>query len=172
MFEPSSYQQQVFDRIADGVKAVVRGKDVGASLAALARALSVDAPSMAQMYANLSKHEEREQRRLASGGVSETAMSMFQDKVAALAVIMDECAAPGEVVTRIQSLFTEERDSVTFSTVHATKGLEAERVFILRPDLMPLSRARQAWQQQQERNIEYVAYTRSRSELYFVEEGE
>ncbi len=35
-----------------------------------------------------------------------------------------------------------------------------------------LSRARQAWEQQQERNIEYVAYTRSKSALYFVEEGE
>jgi DNA helicase-2/ATP-dependent DNA helicase PcrA len=158
--------------IADGVKAVVRGKEIGASLAALARALSVDAPSMAQMYANLSKHEEREQRRLASGGVSETAMSMFQDKVDALAVIMDECAVPGEVTARIKSLFSEDRGSVTFSTVHGAKGLEAERVFILRPDLMPLSRARQAWEQQQERNIEYVAYTRSKNELYFVEEGE
>ncbi len=39
--------------IADGVKAVVRGKDIGASLASLARALSVDAPTMAQMRVNL-----------------------------------------------------------------------------------------------------------------------
>ncbi len=67
-------------------------------------------------------------------------------------------------------------DSGTFREmlhlVSLAKGLEAERVFILRPDLMPLSRARQAWEQQQERNIEYVAYTRSKSALYFVEEGE
>jgi hypothetical protein len=106
------------DDMLHHVKAVVRGKEIGASLAALARALSVDAPSMAQMYANLSKHEEREQRRLASGGVSETARSMMQDKVDALAVIMDECAVPGEVTARIKSLFSEDRGSVTFSTVH------------------------------------------------------
>jgi superfamily I DNA/RNA helicase len=56
--------------------------------------------------------------------------------------------------------------------VHQAKGLEAERVFITRPDLMPLTRVRQEWELQQELNIEYVAYTRSKSELFFVEGSE
>ena len=92
-----------------------------------------------------------------------------------LAAVMDgqgPCETPGEVAARLQSVFADGESGVTFSTVHQAKGLEAERVFIARPDLMPLARVRQEWELQQELNIEYVAYTRSKSELYFLEGSE
>lgn len=60
---------------------------------------------------------------------------------------------------------------IIFSTVHKAKGLETDRVFILRPDLMPhpmASKYGKAWQIEQEYNCLYVAITRPRKELYFV----
>ena len=55
------------------------------------------------------------------------------------------------------------------STVHKAKGLEADRIFLLNPDEMPLKwHNQQEWELQQERNIKYVALTRAQSELYFM----
>lgn len=67
---------------------------------------------------------------------------------------------------------TEEKDGVLpiiFSTVHKAKGLEFDRVFIIRPDLMPHPMAKLGWQIEQEYNILYVACTRAKHELYFVD---
>jgi len=68
---------------------------------------------------------------------------------------------------------SEEQDGILpiiFSTVHKAKGLEFDRVFILRPDLMPHPMAKLDWQKEQEYNILYVACTRAKHELYFVDD--
>ena len=57
---------------------------------------------------------------------------------------------------------------VSLCTIHRSKGLQSERVFVLRPDLLPHPRAKLEWEQDQERNLEYIAYTRSKRELYFI----
>jgi superfamily I DNA/RNA helicase len=57
---------------------------------------------------------------------------------------------------------------LTLCTVHKAKGLEWNRVYILDEFLMPSKYARQAWQQQQETNLQYVAVTRAKQELKFI----
>lgn len=50
-----------------------------------------------------------------------------------------------------------------------TNALEAERIFLLEPDEMPLKWPnQQAWELEQERNVKYVALTRAKAELYRV----
>lgn len=75
-----------------------------------------------------------------------------------------------EVIRVIRQLFADEglANQTTLSTIHKSKGGEANRVFILDAHLMPSKYAKQYWQQQQERNIQYVAYTRSLDTLVFV----
>lgn len=55
------------------------------------------------------------------------------------------------------------------SSIHRAKGMEAKRVFILRPDLMPHPKAKSEWEMGQERNLQYVAQTRAIEELVFVD---
>lgn len=58
---------------------------------------------------------------------------------------------------------------VTVCTAHQAKGLEAERVFILGESDFGASRPEQpAWEIEQELNLKYVAYTRSKNILYRV----
>jgi superfamily I DNA/RNA helicase len=53
--------------------------------------------------------------------------------------------------------------------VHKAKGLEADRVIILLPDKLPLKFPRQKeWELKQEMNLKYVALTRAKKELIFV----
>jgi ATP-dependent exoDNAse (exonuclease V) beta subunit len=56
------------------------------------------------------------------------------------------------------------------STAHKSKGLEANRVLILLPNKLPLKWQNQLeWQMKQELNLKYVALTRARKELIFID---
>jgi hypothetical protein len=55
------------------------------------------------------------------------------------------------------------------SSVHRAKGMEAKRVFILRPDLMPHKKAKTNWEREQEVHLQYVAVTRAIEELIYVD---
>ncbi len=55
----------------------------------------------------------------------------------------------------------------TLSTIHKAKGLESERVYILRPDLLPSKWATTPEAKQQEANLSYVAITRAKHELTY-----
>lgn len=75
----------------------------------------------------------------------------------------------------IDRLFTDEnvKNAVMLSTVHKSKGLEANRVIIVMPNDLPLKwRNQKEWQYQQEVNLKYVALTRARKELIFLDAKE
>jgi superfamily I DNA/RNA helicase len=72
----------------------------------------------------------------------------------------------------ISRIFSDENieNAVMLSTAHKSKGLEANRVIILLPDKLPLKFPhQQEWQLTQETNLKYVAITRARKELIFVD---
>lgn len=61
------------------------------------------------------------------------------------------------------------KNKVILSVVHRVKGLEANNIYIA--EEIPLKwQGQQEWQYQQEKNLEYVALTRSKDALYFVQE--
>ena len=63
----------------------------------------------------------------------------------------------------------ENNKAVCLSTVHKAKGLEADNVWIILPDKLPLNRKNQkAWEKEQEFNLKYVAYTRAKKVLNLV----
>ena len=58
---------------------------------------------------------------------------------------------------------------IVLSTVHRFKGLEADNVFIVEPQLIPFPYyVEQPWQVEQERNIDYVARTRAIVKLEYI----
>jgi superfamily I DNA/RNA helicase len=72
-----------------------------------------------------------------------------------------------EVIDGIKLIYNDQAlaDGVTLSTVHKAKGLEAKRVFILAPYEFGRAKIDDVINAQQERNIEYVALTRSKEYL-------
>lgn len=75
-------------------------------------------------------------------------------------------AAPKGRQTRRPGHGPRPADVVNFSTVHRAKGSEAERVWYVRT---PLKVPRREWEEQQQRNLHYVALTRSKNVLAFVQ---
>lgn len=158
-----------FECIRMGKKAVIRGKDIGASLVNLIKRFETD--DLGQFEVSLAEYFDYEYQKMLDKGKEMQAL-LLQDRVDTLRFIMNEVSTVSELMAKIMMLFADTNTGVIFSSVHRAKGLEAERVFILRPDLMPHPKAKQKWEQEQELNCCYVAQTRSKDALYFVNGGE
>lgn len=62
----------------------------------------------------------------------------------------------------------EKEKPVILTTAHKSKGLEFDRVFVLRDDQFPSPKAKREEDLEQEENAKYVAYTRAKDELHIV----
>lgn len=145
-------------------RARVAGRDIGAGLKALIRKLK--APSVPQLLVKLRGWEEKETHRAISAGRNEAAIDAIHDKAETLLVLTEGARSVSDVETRIDALFTDDglgqAGVITCSSVHRSKGLEANRVFLLASTLYPRGRDRE------EENIEYVAVTRAKQLLVLV----
>lgn len=73
-----------------------------------------------------------------------------------------------EVEKRIDEIFSNDIKGITLSTIHKSKGLEADRVYVLNYDLIPSKFAFTDEQLYSEKCLQYVAITRPRKELIFT----
>ena len=149
--------------IRQGRKATVRGRDLGTGLLTLLNKVGGDSCEAA--IANLNTYAARNVSRLIQMG-NDLAADMLEDQILTIKCLFDDASSIDDVRRRIEQIFEDNASGgVIFSTVHKAKGLEAKNVFILKPDMMPHPRAKHAWQHIQERNLEYVAITRSTNTL-------
>lgn len=73
-----------------------------------------------------------------------------------------------ELIDKFKTMFKGVDNSVILCTIHKSKGLEADTVFILNEFLIPSRFANSPQQMQQEQNLKYVARTRAKKEMYFL----
>ena len=143
-----------------GVSATIAGRDIGKSLAALAR--KSETHDIAKMIAWGENYLKSERVRLLAAGHEEQ-FEQVADKVGALFHLAEGMESVNALCARIEGLFSDDDDRrrVTCSTVHRAKGLERDRVWMLRWTFRPdMNR--------EEQNIFYVAVTRTRRELFMV----
>lgn len=151
--------------IVAGVKATVRGRDIGQQLASLVEKVGgVDAVDFTM---RLDEWSAKESARLAAAQ-RDAQLQALEDRVETLHALAEGARTVDDVLARIDNVFKEEASGVTFATAHRAKGLEADDVYILCPELMPFPKAKSDWQRVQERNLQYVAYTRAMKRLRFV----
>ena len=154
-----------------GKRTRVAGRDIGKGLINLVRKLH--ATSVPDFLRKIESWETREIGRLqtllskAINGRKSTIQSKIegvQDQTEMLLNLADGAKNINEMNDRIENLFTDDGlgvgGMITCSSVHRAKGLEADKVFILRDTLR--------YYNQEESNIIYVAETRSKSELVWV----
>lgn len=90
-------------------------------------------------------------------------MAGIRDKYKSIKMLIDkypDINTAHELIGVINTLFTK-TEGVMLSTAHQSKGLEANNVFIIKPELFADT--------QQDRNLRYVAYTRAKKNLYLVQ---
>lgn len=161
-----------FQLIKRGVPCHVEGRDIGAGLLKLVDRFA-KAKDIHAFRDRLIAFKEQQMQKLIAKG-KETQAQSVEDKVDTILVVAEGCPDVECIRTKIASLFQdadgEARKTLTLSTVHKSKGREWQRVFLMGENIfMPSGYARQEWQLEQERNLQYVAYTRAKSELVLVD---
>jgi hypothetical protein len=150
-------------------KAVVKGRDIGQGLIALVEQLAPSPNTPVGTFLEMiAQYRATQLEKLGAAG-RETEAQMVEDRCDTLEVLALGLDRTIDVTRRIDEVFSDaDCPGITFCTVHRSKGLEADRIWILRPDLMPHPKSKQDWQVTQEWNLKYVAITRAMRELRFI----
>src|SRR5579859_5985404 len=148
-------------------KSTIKGSDFGANLVHMIEGQK----SLSQLGAYLTNNLNNFRDKLHKSGVlnvdEHTGYVMLNDKTEVLKFLMQMVNSIEELTQAIKGIFVENiSDGIVLSTIHKAKGLEANRVFIVRPDEIPLGVAK-GWMYQQEMNLKYIAITRAKNELIY-----
>ena len=168
-----------------GKKAFIRGKDIGANLKTLVRSTRQDKLNtdlkddgvFVRLYDDLFVSRNKLMDKF--GIDEETAIKSQQiqsklDSIKALEILSEGLTTAEEVMTKIDEIFPprDKKDGIALSTIHKAKGLEANNVYIVCNSLMRSKSAKKDWEIKQEYNLMYVAYTRAKNTLGFIDEKE
>ena len=156
--------------IQQGKPARVKGKDIGSNLISTVKKLEKLNGNFVDIHETMNRWARAEESKLLKKDYSEAAIGRLWDTVDCLDAFLGADVDSFHALERqIKELFSDDRAAIWLSSVHKAKGLEANQVFILKPNKMPLVWANQkGWEAQQEQNILFVARTRSKDELYLV----
>ena len=167
-----------------GKKAFIRGKDIGSNLKKLVTSTKQDVINadcrfdglFARLYDDL--FTTRNNIMVRSGIDAQTALKSpiienKMDMIKALEILSEGINQTDELIKRIDEIFPKgdkKGTGIALSTIHKAKGLEANNVYIVCPSLMPSKAAQKDWEIRQEQNLMYVAYTRAKDTLGFIDE--
>lgn len=171
------------DLIRMGRKCFIRGKDIGNNLKKIIKdskqeLLNSDLKEdglFIQLYDQLFNMVSDIMRKTNLDKQSVMNMSIVVNKldvINALYVLSENLTTTQELMNRIDIIFSDRKknEGIALSTIHKAKGLEAENVYIACRSLMPSPSATQEWEVIQEKNLIYVAYTRAKNTLGFLDE--
>ena len=155
-----------FQFLSEHRKATIKGSDIGSSLIDMVnrkRDINI-------LKSNLKNNLRELGKNLKDSGIlnikEHSGYTALEDKTMVLLFIAEMSKNMFELKRKIRSIFTDKIEGIVLSTVHKIKGLEADRVFIIRPDILPMKTSK-PWEYQQEKNLEYVAITRARDTLIY-----
>jgi len=167
-----------------GKKAFIRGKDIGNNLKKLVTSTKQDVINadcrfdglFVRLYDDL--FTTRNNIMVRSGIDAQTALKSpiienKMDMIKALEILSEGINQTDELIKRIDKIFPKgdkNGTGIALSTIHKAKGLEANNVYIVCPSLMPSKAAQKDWEIRQEQNLMYVAYTRAKDTLGFIDE--
>lgn len=169
-----------------GKKSYIVGKDIGSNMKTIIESMNMTEVN----WGNIEKDGlfirlyddlfETRNKIMAESNVSkEDAINsrQFQDKldmINAIGAMANGINSVNELLGKIDVVFPKkvQKEGIKLSTIHKSKGLECENVYIACKSLMPSKNATTKWEKRQERNLMYVAYTRAKNKLGFLDEKE
>lgn len=160
--------------ISTGIPAYIKGRDIGSNL------IKMIEKSNKKTIKTLFDHFEFEKEKMINNvmrkikcthdeAVETNMVQAYVDKIKCIEMLSDNCKTVKNITDKIESIFKDDSKGVILSTVHRSKGLENDRVFIACPEMLPLiKKGQKEWQRAQEVNLQYVAYTRAKNYLGFI----
>jgi len=139
------------------IPCIILGRDIGENLLSIIKKSRSKNLDKLKIY--IDKWKSKEISRLIS---QRKDASIILDKAECLEVLIDGASSMEELKSNINSLFSTKGSSemITLGSTHQMKGLEADNIYILINTYNESS--------QEEKNLKYVAITRSKNNLYYV----
>jgi superfamily I DNA/RNA helicase len=172
------------DFIKAGKKCFIRGKDIGLNLKNMVKRTGINVLNKSlqedgvfvrlydALFDNINELVDKYHITY-SDAVESSIVANKLDMIKALEILSDDINTADELIEKINNIFSDrKKGGISLSTVHKAKGLEAENVYIACRELMPSSRAKKDWEIRQEYNLMYVAYTRAKDILGFIDSKE
>lgn len=148
--------------IQDGKKAVVRGRDIGTGLKELLSSVATEPNNLTrQLLDYKDKMSVKFERK--------KGLQQLEDQLDTLLAIAHNNDTVALASKCIKKVFGTNTEGIMCATIHRTKGLETDNVYIIRPDLLPHPRAKTASELEAEDNLWYVGVTRAKKSVCFVE---
>ncbi len=159
-----------YSMIARGRGVNFMGRDLGEGLKAMVSRLN--AKDIADLDIKLDNWAQKEVAKLTEKE-EEDQIDLLMDKVNCIKIFIahlpENKQTVDDLIDAIDTLFAG-TGGLTLASVHRSKGREWHRVFILDFDLMPLPAAQKRdWMMVQENNLIYVAITRAKEYLGFIQ---
>lgn len=170
--------------LRNGVKTKILGKDYSANLSKTIRntkeeLLNVDLSmqgvfsKLYDIFYDLVETAMHKQNITKEEALTSSTIIAKLDEIKVLEILSEGLTTSKELQERIKDIFTDNKESgIILSTIHKSKGLESPNVYIACKSLMPSKTAKQPWEIEQENNLIYVAYTRAKKKLGFLDETE
>ena len=155
-----------FEFLVQNKKAIIKGSDIGVHLVELIGHITTLTELKSFWEMELYNFGQDLKKKGVLNPEEHSGYLALEDKVLTLLFLAKLSNDIEDLKVKIKTIFTDEIKGICLSTVHKIKGLEANRVFIIRPDLLPMKTIKN-WQQIQEKNLEYVAITRAKTELIY-----
>jgi len=162
--------------IAQNIPVKVQGREFGQDLAKLIKKLAAPQDTVVRLTEALGEWRAKEQARLTADPTktisNEAKLQVLADKCDCIECLCEGMDTVQQVLDRIVLIFadiekaTDKTKFVLLSSVHRAKGLEADIVHIIKPELMPHPSAKNDEELVQEMNLKYVAITRAIRELH------
>ncbi|HSY77176.1 MAG TPA: ATP-binding domain-containing protein, partial [Bacteroidia bacterium] len=153
-------------------KAVIKGREVGENLVILIR--KTKATSIDGCLRKIGEYETDLRLKLIKKGVykpdQHKQMFTLVEKKEIIKILGEQVGTIDGLIKRIKEIFTdgEEEDGILLSSIHRAKGGEWERVWFLNSFLIPSVYATSEEELRQESNLSYVAITRAKKELIYI----
>ena len=165
----------MFKLIQKGIKAYVLGREIERGLISLIN-FQESCNSFTQLNILLERRKDKLATELRDRGIKKVEYNSgyinLCDQIQIIQIIAKQVSSPSQIKLKIQQIFKEQEGGCRLMTIHKSKGLENNRVFIIEKFdgkiLLPSPYAVSPDQLIQEENLKFVALTRAKKELITI----
>jgi superfamily I DNA/RNA helicase len=156
--------------IKNKIKSKIRGKDIGEGVLNLLNKLGVK--NVEDLEGAIDEEYKKLCCKLKERGIRRPEyhpkVELLMQRADVILCLAEDINTIKELRQTIENIFTDEIEGILLSTIHKSKGLENDKIFFLCPELIPSKYAVMDWQYEQEQNLKYVAITRAKKHLVYV----
>lgn len=160
-----------FHLITKGLKCSIKGKDIGKGLVDLLN--ECNGLTFDEIVVSLQLKTQNKLTEYLNRGISNPSryppFISFQEKSMSLQIILEHTQTKTKALEMLNTVFSDgHQGGITLSTIHKAKGLEANTVYFVDRKNIPSEYAVTEDALKQEKNLLYVAMTRAKHNLYYI----